>query len=252
MTRSLFPPADFSPLGLAVGAAGGPGVRPDAPRPSPQAAAEPVAEPSDQADLGEAWVRLVAGRRRTARWPCRRRSSATCRPTTTSPDKSPATTSSTSTWSAPSTSATTAITTQLNRRFRKYDAVLYELVAPEGTVVPRGRGTSNSHPLGALQNAHEVDARGRAPARADRLHAAELRPRRPVARRVLRSRWTTATRASSQMYFRIIGASLAQQSQQAADGESPEVDMHGGAVRQGPRRGGSRSPWPSSSRAWSR
>ena len=29
----------------------------------------------------------------------------------------------------------------LNRRFRKYDAVLYELVAPEGTQVPLGRGT---------------------------------------------------------------------------------------------------------------
>ncbi|MEM9660340.1 MAG: hypothetical protein AAF961_18400, partial [Planctomycetota bacterium] len=40
----------------------------------------------------------------------------------------------------------------LNQRFRSYDAVLYELVAPEGTVVPKGRGTSNSNPLGALQN----------------------------------------------------------------------------------------------------
>src|SRR4029077_14149168 len=41
---------------------------------------------------------------------------------------------------------------ELNRRFEKYDAVLYELVAPEGTVVPRGRGTSNTNPLGAMQN----------------------------------------------------------------------------------------------------
>lgn len=40
----------------------------------------------------------------------------------------------------------------LNDRFRGYDAVLYELVAAQGTVVPKGRGTSNSHPLGALQN----------------------------------------------------------------------------------------------------
>ena len=29
---------------------------------------------------------------------------------------------------------------QLNRRFRQYDALLYELVAPEGTQVPRGHG----------------------------------------------------------------------------------------------------------------
>ena len=72
----------------------------------------------------------------------------------------------------------------LNRRFREYDTVLYELVAPEGTVVPLGRGTSSSHPLGRPAERHEDDARSRAPARADRLHAAELRPRRLVARRV--------------------------------------------------------------------
>ena len=41
---------------------------------------------------------------------------------------------------------------QLNTRFKQYDALLYELVAPEGTVVERGRGTSNANPLGALQN----------------------------------------------------------------------------------------------------
>ncbi|MEE8452223.1 MAG: hypothetical protein V3R99_09920 [Thermoguttaceae bacterium] len=40
---------------------------------------------------------------------------------------------------------------QLNREFRKYDAVLYELVAPEGTKVPKGGGTSN-HPVSMLQN----------------------------------------------------------------------------------------------------
>src|SRR4029077_17776435 len=40
----------------------------------------------------------------------------------------------------------------LTRRFEKYDAVLYELVAPEGTQVPLGRGTSNTNPLGAMQN----------------------------------------------------------------------------------------------------
>ena len=41
---------------------------------------------------------------------------------------------------------------ELNRRFKNYDALLYELVAAEGTVVERGRGTSNTHPLGAMQN----------------------------------------------------------------------------------------------------
>ncbi len=41
---------------------------------------------------------------------------------------------------------------KLNRQFRQYQALLYELVAPEGTRVERGRGTSNLHPVGAMQN----------------------------------------------------------------------------------------------------
>jgi len=40
---------------------------------------------------------------------------------------------------------------QLNREFRSYDAVLYELVAPEGTKVPKGGGSSK-HPVSMLQN----------------------------------------------------------------------------------------------------
>lgn len=40
----------------------------------------------------------------------------------------------------------------LNRQFRNYNALLYELVAPPGTRVERGRGTSNYHPVGAMQN----------------------------------------------------------------------------------------------------
>ncbi len=38
----------------------------------------------------------------------------------------------------------------LNREFRKYDAVLYELVAPEGTKVPKGGGAGGS-PVSMLQ-----------------------------------------------------------------------------------------------------
>lgn len=39
---------------------------------------------------------------------------------------------------------------RLNRQFEKYDALLYELVAPEGTRVPKG-GAKSSHPVGKLQ-----------------------------------------------------------------------------------------------------
>lgn len=41
---------------------------------------------------------------------------------------------------------------QLNLWFPRYEALLYELVAPPGTRVEKGRGTSNLHPVGALQN----------------------------------------------------------------------------------------------------
>lgn len=42
----------------------------------------------------------------------------------------------------------------LNRRFENYDSLLYELVAPKGTVVPKGgdaRGGVPTNPLGAMQ-----------------------------------------------------------------------------------------------------
>jgi hypothetical protein len=41
----------------------------------------------------------------------------------------------------------------LNKRFDTYDVVLYELVAPEGTVVPKGGGDPNRNPLSSVQNA---------------------------------------------------------------------------------------------------
>lgn len=40
----------------------------------------------------------------------------------------------------------------LNKRFDGYDAVLYELVAPEGTKIPKGGGDKNRHLLSMLQN----------------------------------------------------------------------------------------------------
>jgi hypothetical protein len=41
---------------------------------------------------------------------------------------------------------------ELNKRFENYDVVLYELVAPEGTVIPKGGGERNRNMLSALQN----------------------------------------------------------------------------------------------------
>ena len=113
---------------------------------------------------------------------------------------------------------------ELNRRFKKYDAVLYELVAPEGTEVPRGRGTSNAHPLGALQNGmksmlevehqlEQIDYTG------DNMVHADLSPDEFFKSMDKRDE------GFAQMYFRMLGASMAQQSQAAAKGESAEVDL---------------------------
>lgn len=40
---------------------------------------------------------------------------------------------------------------QLNEEFGNYDVVLYELVAPQGTKVPRGGGARGGHPISMLQ-----------------------------------------------------------------------------------------------------
>jgi hypothetical protein len=112
----------------------------------------------------------------------------------------------------------------LNRRFATYDAVLYELVAPEGTVVPRGRGTSNDHPLGALQNAmksmlgldHQLELIDYT--RSNFVHA-DMSPQEFMASMEERDE------SFLELYFRILGASMAQQSQQAADGENPEAEL---------------------------
>jgi hypothetical protein len=115
---------------------------------------------------------------------------------------------------------------ELNRRFRDYDKVLYELVAAEGTKVPLGRGTSNSNPLGALQNAmksmleveHQLEQVDYT--RPNFVHA-DLSPAEFMKSMDRRDE------SFLEMYFRIVGASLDQQSQMAADGgsASPEIDI---------------------------
>jgi hypothetical protein len=112
----------------------------------------------------------------------------------------------------------------LNARFCTYDAVLYELVAPEGTVVPRGRGTSSSHALGALQNAmksmleveHQLEQIDYT--QSNFVHA-DLSPDEFFESMDRREE------TFLEMYFRIVGASLAAQSQQAASGVSADFDI---------------------------
>ncbi len=113
---------------------------------------------------------------------------------------------------------------QLNRRFRSYDALLYELVAPEGTVVEPGRGTSNAHPLGAMQNGmknmleveHQLEKIDYT--RPNFVHA-DLSPDE------FSKSMASKNESFLQMFSRMMGQSIAQQSQQAAKGESADLDI---------------------------
>lgn len=40
---------------------------------------------------------------------------------------------------------------QLNKKFTEYDSLLYELLAPKGTRVPKGGGGGSGHPIGMMQ-----------------------------------------------------------------------------------------------------
>lgn len=115
---------------------------------------------------------------------------------------------------------------ELNRRFRGYDVLLYELVAPEGTVVERGRGTSSANPLGAMQNGmktmleieHQLEQIDYT--RPNFVHA-DLSPDE-----FLQS-MDDRGEGFVQLYFRMIGQAMAQQSQQSVEGESSDFDILG-------------------------
>ncbi|BBO34543.1 hypothetical protein PLANPX_4155 [Lacipirellula parvula] len=110
----------------------------------------------------------------------------------------------------------------INRRFKGYDSVLYELVAPEGTKVPRGRGTSNAHPLGALQNGmksmleveHQLE---QVDYTQDNMVHADLSPDQFM------ESMAAKEEGFLEMYFKLLGASMAQQSQAA--GATADVDI---------------------------
>ena len=113
---------------------------------------------------------------------------------------------------------------QLNERFKQYDALLYELVAPEGTVVERRRGTSNAHPIGAMQNVFkdllgldhqlsEVDY-----TKANFVHA-DMSP--DDFAKAMADRKDTFL----QMYFRLIGQAMAHQTELNAKGGASDVEL---------------------------
>jgi len=113
---------------------------------------------------------------------------------------------------------------ELNELFHQYDALLYELVAPEGTVVERGRGTSNYHPVGAVQNSmkatlelehqlEKIDYK-----RPNFVHA-DMTPEQ------FRASMEERDESFLQLFARMMGQAMAEQSQQAAQGQSTDLDI---------------------------
>jgi hypothetical protein len=113
---------------------------------------------------------------------------------------------------------------QLNEQFAHYDALLYELVAPQGVVVERGEGTSNSSPVGALQNGaktllgldHQLEQIDYT--KKNFVHA-DISPDEFL--QAMKDR----NESFLEMYFRLLGQSLAQQSEMAAKGQSLDLEL---------------------------
>lgn len=108
---------------------------------------------------------------------------------------------------------------KLNQLFKQYDAVLYELVAPQGTVVKPGRGTSNAHPIGAMQNAIkgflELD---------HQLEYVDYTPENFVHADMSPDEFAQSMKDRNesflQMYFRLMGQAMAHQEELAKNGGS--------------------------------
>ncbi len=113
---------------------------------------------------------------------------------------------------------------ELDRRFRMYDALLYELVAPEGTVVERGRGTSSAHPLGAMQNGmksmleleHQLEM---VDYTCPNFVHADFSPSE------FSKSMEDRDEGFFQLFCRMMGQGIALQSQQAAENESADLDI---------------------------
>jgi hypothetical protein len=108
---------------------------------------------------------------------------------------------------------------KLNEQFKQYDALLYELVAPEGTIVKPGRGTSNAHPIGAMQNAiksfleldHQLEFVDYTPA--NFVHA-DMSPDE------FAQSMKDRNESFLQLYFRLMGEAMAHQDELAKNGPS--------------------------------
>ena len=114
---------------------------------------------------------------------------------------------------------------QLNERFKQYDAVLYELVAPEGTRVPKGGARDKSgHPVTALQrgmqSALELDFQLDQVdyTRPNFIHA-DMSPEE------MAKSMTDKNESWMQLVFRMMAQSMAQQGRTSQKGASPDAQL---------------------------
>lgn len=108
----------------------------------------------------------------------------------------------------------------LNKLFAGYDVVLYELVAPEGTRIPKeGRQGGSAHPIGAMQNgmssmlelAHQLDCVDYT--KENFVHA-DMSPEE------FNKSMTDRGESFMQMFLRMMGQGMAQQAKAQQEGGS--------------------------------
>ncbi|MFO0817876.1 MAG: hypothetical protein U1A77_08040 [Pirellulales bacterium] len=106
----------------------------------------------------------------------------------------------------------------LNKRFKDYDAVLYELVAPEGTRIPKGGGKGGgAHPVSAMQNGMKSML-----GLEFQLERVDYTPRHfihaDMTPEEMSKSMSDRQESWSQMFLRMIGQGIAQQAKQQQQG----------------------------------
>jgi hypothetical protein len=113
---------------------------------------------------------------------------------------------------------------KLNKLFEDYDALLYELVAPEGTRVPKGGGEGSGHPVAALQTGmkdmleldHQLQVIDYTK---DNFVHADMSP--DQFSKAMQDRGESFV----ELFFRMMGQGIAQQSRQQAQGKSTDLAL---------------------------
>jgi len=112
----------------------------------------------------------------------------------------------------------------LNKEFKNYDVLLYELVAPEKAVPKRGQGGRSTHAVGAMQNGmkdmleleHQL---GWIDYQQKNFVHADMTPEQ------FSKSMSDRGESFLQMFFRMMGHSIAMQSKQQAQGKNTDIQL---------------------------